>query len=252
MPGSIRMEMRDGVALLRLAKGVTNAICPDLVEELSSAVRSVEEDDEAGALVLTGSNEKFFSIGFDIPRLLDLSRDGFAEFTRGYHDLGVRLFSMPKPTVAAIAGHAIAGGCLLTLSCDRRLLAAGRKLMGVNEIKLGVPIPYLGDRILRDLVGSRFAREIVETGEFFEPEDSLQMGLVDEVLAPGEVLPKAIELARALGTLPRDAFAAIKRDRTEPVLERVEARYAEKERIFLECWHSEETQARLREAAERF
>lgn len=75
------------------------------------------------------------------------------------------LYTLPKPVVAAITGHAIAGGCILALCCDYRFISEGRKLMGLNEVKLGVPVPYLADRVLHALVGTRYAREIIESGE---------------------------------------------------------------------------------------
>ena len=99
-----------------------------------------------------------------------------------------KLFTFPKPTAAAISGHAIAGGCILTLCCDYRYIAEGRKLMGLNEIKLGVPVPYVADCILRSLVGFRHAREIMESGDFYQPETSFQKGLVDAVLPLENVL----------------------------------------------------------------
>jgi enoyl-CoA hydratase/carnithine racemase len=154
--------------------------------------------------------------------------------------------------VAVLRGHAIAGGCILALCCDYRLIAMGKKLIGLNEVKLGVPVPYLADCILRNLVGVRHARQIVELGEFYAPEDALQLGLVDQVLDPGALLPGAITKAALLGSSPGSAFALIKRNRTEPIEAQVFSHWDKKQRDFLDCWYSEPTRQLLAQAAEKY
>ncbi len=246
------VEQHDQVVVWKLNHGATNAMGRAFVGVLSEELRRVREDPGVRALVLTGAGEKFFSIGLDIPDLLDLPRDEFTTFYRDLNRLCLELYALPKPTVAALTGHAIAGGCIVAMCCDRRLVAEGRKLMGVNEVKLGVPLPYLADCILRQVVGARKAWEIISTGEFYPPETLLSMGMVDQVLPLNEVLPAAIEQARALGALPAQAFALSKQNRVEPVLHEVLPRQEEKERSFIECWYAEETRERLKEAMARF
>lgn len=248
----VEIVSRDTVAVVKLNRGVTNPLNLELVNEIREALQRVKSDTKAAGLVLTGSNEKFFSIGFDIPHLYDLSREDVTVFYRAFNQASMDLFTLPKPTVAAIGGHAIAGGCILALCCDYRVIADGRKLMGLNEIKLGVPVPYPADCILRRLVGVRWASEIMETGEFYQPAESLEMGMVDRVLPQDEVLPTAIEKAQHLGSMPHEAYGMIKRSRTEIVEDEVLARWQEKENLFLDCWYSDEARRRLREAMEKF
>ena len=162
------------------------------------------------------------------------------------------LYALPKPTAAAITGHATAGGCILALCCDYRIIAQGRKLVGLNEIELGVPVPYVADRILRQLVGQRQARDIIDTGAFYSPEAALQLGLVDDVLPLPEVTPAAIEKVRRLGSLSGQAFAEIKRYRTVSVLHEVEPRLEETDRAFVGCWYAQATRERLKEAMSKF
>jgi len=162
------------------------------------------------------------------------------------------LYRWPKPTVAAIPGHATAGGCILALCCDYRFITEGRKLMGLNEIKLGVPVPYPADCILRQVVGTENAREIMDTGEFYPPEKLLQMGMVDQVLPLDQVLPKAIEKARLEGALPDETFGLSKRSRVGKIEAQILERLAEQEQLFVERWYSDETRERLREAMKKF
>ncbi|MEE8391251.1 MAG: enoyl-CoA hydratase/isomerase family protein [Anaerolineae bacterium] len=133
-------EYRDRVAIVKLNRPVTNALNLQLVDELTETLQNVRHDANVHSLVLGSSNEKFFSIGFDIPQLFELDRESFTKFYQAFNRVCLDLYTLPKPTVAAIPGHAIAGGCILALCCDYRLIAQGRKLMGLNEIKLGVPI----------------------------------------------------------------------------------------------------------------
>jgi len=162
------------------------------------------------------------------------------------------LYTLPKPTVAALTGHAVAGGCILALCCDYRFIAEGKKLMGLNEIKLSVPVPYLADCALQSIVGTRYARDMMDTGEFYGPADSLRMGLVDEVLPVEDVMARAVEKAGLLGACPRQAYALIKQNRVEQVEQRVLAEREEKERLFVDCWYSDEARRRLKEAIEKF
>ena len=160
--------------------------------------------------------------------------------------------TIPKPVISAIRGHAIAGGCVLTLCCDYRFISEGRKFIGVNEIKLGVPVPFVADCILRRLIGYRKARTIMDTGDFYEPDEALMLGLVDKVLPLEEVLPKSIEEARKLSSVSSSAFTGVKNNRVEPIEEEVMARLGEKEDFFVECWYSGITRDLLKGAMSIF
>ncbi|MCP5102025.1 MAG: enoyl-CoA hydratase/isomerase family protein [bacterium] len=249
---SIHIEYRDNVAVLKLSRGVTNAMNPQLVNELSENLRKVRENTGMRGLIIASSNDKFFSIGLDIPQLFDLSREEFTVFYQTFNRLCIDLYTLPIPTISAVTGHAIAGGCILALCCDYRFIAEGRKLMGLNEVHLGVPVPYPAHCILRDLVGSRNARDITGTGEFYQPGELLQMGMVDQVLPIEQVLPKSIEKAGLLGALPHRAFEMTKRNRVEVAAKRILKHLDGKERFFLDCWYSNDARARLKAAIEKF
>jgi enoyl-CoA hydratase/carnithine racemase len=249
---TIQVEYREDVALVRLDRDVTNALNLQSIEELMESLINLGDDSEIRGIVLGSSNEKFFSIGLDIPQLMDLKEEDFLTFYRKFNRTCLKLYTLHKPTVAAVTGHAIAGGCILALCCDYRLIAEGRKLMGLNEVKLGVPVPYPADCMVRDLIGTRYAREVMYSGEFYEPEKLLQMGMVDETLALEKVIPASIRKARELGSFPEDAFKAIKRNRVEMVATKVLERLEEKEKLFVGLWYSEGTRRRLKEAIEKF
>ncbi len=248
----IQVEYQDDVVIAKLAHNITNAIDLEVVNKLADILERVKNDPDVHSFILSSSNEKFFSIGFNIPQLFTLPKADFEIFYKAFNQICIDLYTLPKPTIASITGHAVAGGCIIALCCDYRYIAEGRKKMGLNEIKLGVPIPYPVDCILRQIVGFRHAREIMDTGEFYDPETLLQMGIVDAVLPLAQLQVKAIEKVRSLGAFPQEAFAMIKRNRVELVETQILSRLEEKEKAFLECWYSDDTRERLKEAMEKF
>ena len=182
--------------------GVTNAIGVLLLDELADILRDSRVKDEVKSLVITSSNDKFFSIGFNLPELLSLNKDAFCEFYLKFNRMCIDLFTFQKPTIAAMNGHAIAGGYILALCCDFRYISEGRNKIGLNDIKLGLPVPYPADCILRALVDSRSARDVTYTGNFYAPEQSIHLGLVNAVLPPEEIQRAAIKKAAALSQMP--------------------------------------------------
>lgn len=248
----ILTETLDTIVVIKLNRGVTNALNLELLHALAEALDQVRQDPNVHGLVLTSESEKFFSIGFDIPQLFDLARPGFEVFYQTFNRVCLNLFTLTKPTVVALRGHAVAGGCVLALCCDYRFSVEGRTLMGLNEVKLGVPVPYVADRIMHKLAGIRIARDVMESGEFFEAADSLRMGLVDRILPIEQVLEASIEKAATMGAFPRRGLAMIKRNRVETVEAEVRASLTEKERVFIDCWYDEDTRERLREAMEKY
>ncbi len=243
------IEDRDNLAIVRFNNGVTNAISPELVDDLFAALRQVK--DEFYGLVLAGG-AKFLSIGFDLPELLKLDRAGVRHFFYNFNQAALELFTLPMPTACAIAGHAVAGGNILALTCDYRFAASGKKLIGLNEVKLGVPVPYLADLMLRQIVGDRAATDMIYRGEFMASSEALEIGLVDEVIPEAELEARAVEKVQELTGFPRQAFGDLKDNRVQAVRIMYDENYKSKHEYFLDCWFSQETQELLTEAAKKF
>ena len=249
---TLSFEIRDQVSIISLDHGVTNSLNFELISELADVLKVNEGSDEFNSLVLTSNNDKFFSIGFDIPELINYPREQLSSFYRVFNLVCMALYTLPIPTVAAIKGHAVAGGTILALCCDYRFIAEGHKLMGLNEIKLGVPVPYPGDCILRQIVGDRTARDVIAGGEFFESDELNQMGLVDGVLPLEQVLPAAIDKAKKMGRRPCNAYEMIKDSRVESVVQKVNEHSELKSEQFVDCWYSSTARERLIAAMEKF
>ena len=248
----VATERLDGVAILRLCHGVTNALNPEMVTQLVEAIEDAEGDPAVHGLVLSSASEKFFSIGLDLPRLFYLTREEFEFFWRKVTRTFLKLYSLPLPTAAALTGHAIAGGCVLALCCDYRLMADHRKLMGLNETKLGVPVPSVADLMLQSLVGVQTARQIIDGGRFYPPKASLRLGMVDELLPLEQVLGKAIDKVRLSAPSARESFARRKRARVAPIQAQVIAGQEEETELFMDLWYSDKVRALLKEAMDKF
>lgn len=245
----INIEPHDAVAVLRLNNGVTNAIGPQLVADLTDAVLQIKNQYKG---MLLAGGDKFFSIGLDLPELLQLDRAKMLEFYTHFNRAVLDLYTLPMPTASAIAGHATAGGAILALSCDFRYAAAGRRLIGLNEVKIGVPVPYLADLILRQIVGDRCATEMMFSGEFFEPQQAQKTGLVDAVFSAEDLEKEAVAKITALGDLPPQGLAQIKNNRVAQVRSRYDKLRQTETDSFLKCWFNPLVQELLRAAAHKF
>jgi enoyl-CoA hydratase/carnithine racemase len=245
----IVIESRGEVALVRLANGVTNAIGSELLKDLSTVLADVKSGFRG--MVLAGGN-KFFSIGLDLPALLKLNRKDMAAFWTGFEDAVLALYTLPIPTAAAIAGHAPAAGTILALACDFRMIASGKKLMGLNEIKIGLPVPFLADLMLRQAVGDRAATEIEYTGELLMPEKAQALSLVDAIFPEEDVEAQAIAKISEMLERPPFGFPLTKQHRTRDIRTRFLADREFINQAFMDCWFSAPVQDILSEAAQKF
>ncbi|TET97468.1 MAG: enoyl-CoA hydratase/isomerase family protein [Anaerolineales bacterium] len=248
----VTIEHQNQVAILKLNRGITNAINGDLVLALDSALKSQAADPDVLGMVLTSSNNKFFSIGLDIPNLFALGEKDFRSFYQSFNQMCLGMLTTSKPLVAGITGHAIAGGCILSLCCDYRFISEGRKLIGLNEIKLGVPVPYVADCILRKLIGYRNARDVMDSGGFLEPEEAQRLGVIDRILPIEEVVSQSIEKARELSSDSLEAFSLIKSSRVHAVEREIAAQLSEREDAFIKCWFSDDARVCLKDAISKY
>lgn len=243
------IEALDNIAILRLNNGVTNAISPSLVEEMSEAIVEVKKN--FNGMILTGGG-KFFSIGLDLPALLTLNRTELTDFWFKFNQLTLDLFTIPMPTAAVLSGHAIAGGNIFALTTDFRFGTSDRRQIGLNEVRLGLPAPYLADLMLRQVVGDRHATGMLYHGGFITFQNAKDIGLIDVICSPETVEEEAVKKITELAALPASGFAAIKANRVEATQLRYQENYRSKNDEFLDCWFSDSVQALLKEAAKKF
>jgi len=210
-------EDRDGIRVLRLAHGKVSAMDIELGEafiaEMDAAAAS-----SVRAVVVTGTGSSF-SAGVDLFRLL---KDGPAYGQRFLPVLDAMLrvaLTFPKPVVAAVNGHAIAGGCILAATCDRRIMA-GTGRIGIPELVVGVPFPALPLQIMSARLPDAAFRDLVMTGRTVAVDEALTLGLVDEKCEADALLDRALTVARQLAAIPPEAFALTKEAFTTLILDR--------------------------------
>ena len=247
--GLIDIEAHDHIAKVKFNNGVSNAVSSDFVDELSDALKQTKE--KFNGQVLAGGN-KFFSIGLNLPELLTFDRSAMTDFWYRFNQLILDIYTHPLPTSAAISGHAPAAGTILAIASDFRVIAEGRKLLGLNEVKLGIPTPYIAILILNQLLSSRHAMMMLYQGDFVEPARAKEIGLVDEVVDAEEVEACAVAKIKEIALMPDRAFRAIKENRTEDIRIKFEKHHKVQHEVFLDCWFSDSTQALLSKAAEKF
>jgi len=240
---------RDGVTVLTLAHGKAHALDLELCLALTGELEALAE--ARAPAVLTGGGT-IFSAGVDLVRLLREEIDYTPRFLQTLTGCFLTLFDHPAPVVAAINGHAVAGGCILALACDRRLAAAGDYGIGIPELRVGVPFPVIALEIVRHgAPGGRFRDELVYQGEVVPPAAALARGLVDEVVPAGELLERAVAAARRLGAIPHASFATTKRALRAPALERYRLAAAAADPEIVETWCSPEVRAAVAAHVER-
>jgi enoyl-CoA hydratase len=222
------------IAVLRMAHGPVNAMDLELCQALSERFRELA-DDPARAVVVTGS-DRAFSAGVDLKRCTDGGDAYVAKFLPALADSFRAAFELPKPLVAAVNNHAIAGGCILAACADVVLMAEGGGKIGVPELRVGVPFPRIALEVLREAVGERGARDFVMGAQTYGPEQAAQLGLVHEVVPAAELGSRAVAAAAALaGDIPSDTFATTKAQLRRGALERTD-RYRDEDELVEALW----------------
>jgi enoyl-CoA hydratase len=211
------------VAVLTLRHGPVNAMDLELLRGITETFGNLaaEEHDRARAVVITG-NERAFSAGVDLSRILDGGEAYGKEFLPALTEALMAVFTFPRPVVAAVNGHAIAGGAVLAACADRRIMATGKGRIGTPELLVGVAFPRAPLDIVVYTVGEQVARELVFGAETLPPERALELGLVDELAEPGTLLTEAVAQAAGLAErIPADAFAHSKMQLRRSCVERI-------------------------------
>lgn len=240
----IEVKMMGDVAVLELAHGKVNALDIEFCEALAARFTLLRKL-EAKAVVLTGQG-KAFSAGVDLKRLSDEGEPYVRKFLPALHKLYEAVFFHPKPVVAAINGHAIAGGAVLACCADRRLMARGSGRIGVTELLVGVPFPALAFEIVRFGVPPRYLPEFTLGAATYESEVALERGWIDELAEPSELLTAAIAAAKGLAALSPAAFAQTKLQIRQTVSERLAATGAATDRAVTEIWAAPATLGYIR------
>ncbi len=241
-------EDRESTAVLRFAYGKVSALDADFCDALVREIDTIEAS-AATALVLTGTGMSF-SAGVDLFAFLKGGDEYARRFLPAMNAFFHRLLTFPKPLVAAVNGHAIAGGCIIAAACDYRVMGDGTGRIGVPELVVGVPFPAMPFEIVRARLTPQVFRDLVFSGRVVLPHDAVALALVDEVVDANGLLDSAARHAERLTRIPAATFALTKRALAGPILHRVELA-ASTDRDATDTWRSPEVHAAIRAYLER-
>ena len=243
----IELTSRGDIALLRLQHGKANTLDLELCQALTRELEAFRQS-ASKALVMTGSG-RIFSAGVDLRRVVDEGAPYVRAFLPAMNASFETLFSLVKPVVAAVNGHAIAGGCILAAAADRRLMARDGGRIGIPELLVGVPFPVVPLEIMR-FAAARHLPSLAYTGATRTADEAQRDGLIDAVVDGERLVDEAIAAAESLAAIPPTAFALTKRQLREPVIERIHVGSAI-DALVQNAWASDDTLAAIRGYVER-
>jgi len=193
---TFQVNVQDRLAIISLDRGRSNPINHQMVQELAAFIKDLENDDAVGGLIITGK-EGFFSSGIDLIEAYDYNEEQSKAFWVDFLDLQRQLAAFKKPLVAAISGHSPAGGCVMAICCDYRVMAEGKFVIGLNEIPVGIIVPDSIFNLYAFWLGQRKAYQYLMEGKLHTVNEALEAGLVDEVCPPEQLLSRAEKKIRA-------------------------------------------------------
>jgi enoyl-CoA hydratase len=238
----VRVDDREGgVRVLTLARPPANALDDHMLVALDSAVAAADRDDAVRALLIRAEGA-FFCGGFDL-RAPRRTGERVREMVELYRDSHRRLLSIPKPTIAVVQGHAVAGGLVLALACDHRFAATGDYRVGLNETAIGAAFPPVAFEIVRLRLTHAACTELLLGAETSGAEMLVRLGVVRELSPPNALEDVALACARRLAAHPRELYAHTKRALVADALARIDAVSSATELEIAALWSTDESRA---------
>ena len=239
----IDLERQGDITVMRLNAPPVNALDREVLLAITNALHEIEASD-ARAVVLTGAGSTF-SAGADLFRVLNEDEDYLRTSLAALTEAFGTLFQFPRPVVAAVNGHAIAGGAVLVSASDHRITAAGDHKIGFAELRVGVPFPAWALEIARWGTRPANLQEVIYFGRSYDPEGAAARGLIDEIVEPDQLMARAISTAERLASIPAVSFRLMKEALRRPVVERVRAS-ENADLVAKEAWASDEVREAVR------
>ena len=242
----IHLYRHETVTVVELAHGRVNTLDIELLDELTTNLNELATRTDVAAIVLTGSG-KVFSAGVDLPRLLAEDVSYVRRLISGLHTTFENVFTFPKPTVAAVNGAAIAGGCVIACACDLRI-AADTIRIGANELGVGVALPAMAIEVLRQACGNK-ADEVIFSAQVFDPQRAQELGIIHQAVPSNELIDRAVSVATTLGQFDPDAYRLAKESLRAPALDQI--RSAAVNALVTQQWERPGTRARLKDLMDK-
>lgn len=241
---TLKITVQDRVAIISLDRGRSNAINEEMVDELEKMIRNIEKDDQIGGVILTGK-EGFFSAGLDLIELYDYDEVRIKIFWEKFLHLVKTLTAFKKPLISAISGHSPAGGCVLAICSDYRVMAEGKYVIGLNEVPVGIIVPENIFELYAFWIGKAKAYQNLLEGKLMGVEEAKSIGLIDETAHIHSLMTVAQKKMQQYLQLPAITWQQSKLNLRKPLIEKVSEDQSTTLEIMLKQWWSPQTRAIL-------
>ncbi|WP_316842747.1 enoyl-CoA hydratase/isomerase family protein [Pedobacter gandavensis] len=232
---TIKVTIKDHLALITLDRGRSNALNREMISELNDMMNSISSDPNIAGVIITGK-EGFFSAGLDLIELYGYSEEEAESFWHLFLDFTANITAFRKPLVAAINGHSPAGGCVIALACDYRIMAEGKAIIGLNEVPVGIIVPGSIFSLYSFWIGTAHATRSLLEGKLFSPEEALKIGLVDELINPESILTAAERKIRKYMAMERNTWEQSKLNIRKDLIAATRANQTEALAVMLKQW----------------
>lgn len=241
---TIKTSVKDQLAIITLNRGKSNAMNREMVIELDDMFKNIEADENIRGVIITGQ-ENFFSAGLDLIELYNYDEQQAAAFWQSFLEFTARITSFKKPLVAAINGHSPAGGCVLALACDSRVMSDGQYIIGLNEVPVGIIVPDSIFQLYAYWIGKASAARSLLEGKLFNPQEALSIGLVDEVVPSGSIMTAAERKVRKYMSYEKNTWQQSKLNIRSELIRAVSADQGDVLASMLKQWWSPSTRSIL-------
>ncbi|MGJ1266243.1 enoyl-CoA hydratase/isomerase family protein [Sphingobacterium spiritivorum] len=216
----ITISTEERITHITLDRGKSNAMHMEMIDELTQAILEAEEDPAIEGIILHGK-ENFFTSGLDLITLYQYNEEQMKIFWSRFMTLIHTLTAFSKPSVAAISGHSPAGGCVLGICCDYRVMARGEFIIGLNEVPVGIVVPPSIFKLYSFWIGQRLAYQYLLEGKLLNPEKALEVGLIDEVVDPDRIRTAALRKIKSVTQFEKNSWRSTKQNLRRELVESI-------------------------------
>jgi enoyl-CoA hydratase/carnithine racemase len=242
---TIRVTIKDHLSIITLDRGKSNALNREMITELNDILINIAGDPNIAGVIITGK-EHFFSAGLDLIELYNYSEQEAESFWHLFLNFTATITSFKKPLIAAVNGHSPAGGCVIALACDYRIMAEGKYIIGLNEVPVGIIVPNSIFKLYSFWIGQANATRSLLEGKLFTPEEALQVGLVDEIVNPASILTAAERKIRKYMAMERNTWEQSKLNIRKDLITATSADQSEALQVMLKQWWAPATRSILK------
>lgn len=238
---TLQLEKRNDYGLLTIDRGRSNPMNLTMIQEIIEVLKTLKHDDSVKGLIIAGK-ENFYSAGLDLPEIMTYDREKTRALWKGFMDMIVELVAFPKPLIAAITGHAPAGGCIIAISCDYRIMAGGEYKIGLNEVPVGIVVPEHIFELYAFWIGRHRAYQFLLEGRLMKPQQASDVGMVDVIVPEGQVLEAAERKMKQYLKFDQETWSKSKMNLKKGLIESVSDYDDELIDRVVEHWYQDKTQ----------